>query len=154
MKFLIQKRFVDPKRTAIVGFGAGAGQTLAAVERGATEESSEHKFRAAAVFYPRCGHFKGVMTIPTLVLVGGRDDPAKADACRKMAAGEDDVGISRQKSEGAAVRLIVYPDAQFAFDLPGWKTPAQHPGPFNQSATDQSSEALREFLHATMAGGR
>ena len=49
LKFLIQKRLIDPKRTAIVGFGAGAGQTIAVVERGATEKSSEHKFRAGRV---------------------------------------------------------------------------------------------------------
>lgn len=144
LKFLIQKRFVDPKRTAIVGFGAGASQTLAAVERSAKENSSEHQFRAAAAFYPHCGYFKGVMTVPTLVLVGGRDDRARADACRKMAAGEDDIGISRQKSEAAPVRLIVYPEAPFAFDRPGLKTPA----------ADQSSEALREFLDSTIGGGQ
>ena len=84
------------------------------------------------------------MTIPTLVLVGGHDDTAKADACRKMAAGEDDVGISRQKSERAPVQLIVYPDAPFAFDRQGLKTPA----------ADQSSEALREFLQATMGSSQ
>jgi dienelactone hydrolase len=157
LKFLIQKRFVDAKRTAVVGFGAGASQTLAAVERGATEKSSEHKFRAAAAFYPPCGYFKGIMTVPTLVLIGGRDDRARADACRKMAAGEDDMGISRQKSDGAPVELIVYPDAPFAFGLPGLKTASQHPGSqaaFNQSAADQSSETLREFLHSIMGTGQ
>lgn len=157
LNFLAQKGFVDPKRAAIVGFGAGAWQALSAVERGAIEQAEDHKFRGAAAFYPFCGSFKGVMTIPTLILIGGRDDWASADACRKMAAGEDDSGISRQKGQGAPVRLIVYPDAHFGFDMPILKTPAQYEGhhlEFNQSAAEQSSEALREFLHSTLGNGQ
>jgi dienelactone hydrolase len=96
------------------------------------------------------------MTVPTLILVGARDDWVTADACRKMAAGEDDAGISRHKGEGVPVQLIVYPDAYFAFDLAALKTPTQvlgHHLEFNKSAADQSSEALREFLH-TIIGSR
>ena len=63
------------------------------------------------------------MTVPTLILIGERDDLPTADACRKMAAGEDDIGISRQKGPGAPVRLVVYPYAYFAFDLPVLKSP-------------------------------
>jgi dienelactone hydrolase len=157
LNFLVKKGFVDPKRAAIVGFGAGAWQTLSAVERSVIEQAADHKFRAAAAFYPFCGSFKGVMTVPTLILIGGRDDWASADACRKMAAGEDDAGISRQKGEGAPVRLIVYSDAYFGFDLPVLKTPTLYHGhhlEFNQSAAEQSSEALREFLQSTIGGGQ
>jgi dienelactone hydrolase len=157
LNFLIQKGFVDPKRIAIVGFAAGAWQTFSAVERGAIERAADHKFRSAAAFYPFCSSFKGVMTVPTLILIGGHDDWASADACRKMAAGEDDAGISRQRGQGAPVRLVVYSDAYFGFDLPILKTPTQYHGhhlEFNQSAADQSSDALREFLHSTIGGGQ
>jgi dienelactone hydrolase len=157
LNFLIQTGLVDPKRIAIVGFAAGAWQTFSAIERGAIEQAATHKFRSGAAFYPFCRPFKGIMTVPTLILIGGRDDWASADACRKMAAGEDDTGISRQKGEGAPVRLVVYPDAYFGFDLPILKTPMQsrgHRAEFNQSAADQSSEALREFLHSTIGGGQ
>jgi dienelactone hydrolase len=153
LNFLIQKRFIDPKRAAVVGFAAGAWQTLSAVERGAIEKASGSKFRAAAAFYPSCHGFKGIMTVPTLILIGERDDLAGVDSCRKMAAGEDDIGISRQKGEGAPVRLITYPEAYFGFDLPGLKTATWHRGrrlEFNKSAADQSSEALREFLDSTV----
>ena len=153
LNFLIQKRFIDPKRAAIVGFAAGAWQTLSAVERGAIEQASGSKFRAAAAFYPPCRGFKGIMTVPTLILIGERDDFAGVDACRKMAAGEDDMGISRQKGEGAPVRLITYPEAHFGFDVPALKTATWYLGyrlEFNLSAADQSSEALREFLNSTV----
>jgi dienelactone hydrolase len=145
LDFLIQQRFVDPKRAAVVGFAAGAWQTLAAVERGAVQHASEHKFRAAAAFYPLCSYFKGIMTVPTLILIGERDDWGTADACRKMVAGEDDAGISRQKGESAAVQLIVYPDAYFGFDVPSLKKPIEFLGhhlEYNKLAADQSAQAL------------
>jgi dienelactone hydrolase len=151
LNFLIQKRFIDPKRAAIVGFAAGAWQTLSAVERGAIEQASKSKFRAAAAFYPPCLGFKGIMTVPTLILIGERD--GGVDSCRKMAAGEDDMGISRQKGQGAPVRLITYPEAYFGFDRPALKTAIWHRGrrlEFNKSATDQSSEALREFFDSAV----
>ena len=99
------------------------------------------------------------MTVPTLILIGERDDLAGVDACRKMAAGEDDIGISRQKGEGAPIRLITYPEAYFGFDRPALKTAIWRHGhrlEFNEAATDQSSEALREFLDSTVgaAGNR
>jgi dienelactone hydrolase len=156
LNFLIQKSFVDSKHVAVVGFAWGAWQALAAVERGAIEQASEHKFRAAAAFYPLCASFKGVMTVPTLVLIGERDDRDAADACRKMVAGEDDMGISRQKNEGAPVRLIVYPEAYFAFAVPSLKNPTECRGrdvEFNKSAADQSREALRQFLISTVGAG-
>jgi len=155
LNLLIQESFVDPKRVAVVGFAWGAWETLAAVERGAIERTSEHKFRAAAAFYPLCASFKGVMTVPTLILIGERDDREAADACRKMVAGDDDMGISRQKNEGAPVRLVVYPEAYFAFDVPGLKKPSAYRGrhiEFNKSAVDQSSEELRKFLISTIGG--
>jgi dienelactone hydrolase len=111
-----------------VGFAFGAWQTLSAIERGEIERESQHKFRAAAAFYPSCERFQGIMTIPTLILIGERDDWTTADACRKMAAGQDDIGISRQKGEGALVQLIVLPDANHGFDLPAFQTPIQYLG--------------------------
>jgi dienelactone hydrolase len=69
-----------------------------------------------------------------------------------MVDGRDGWGISRQEErDGVPVKLIVYPGAYHAFDVPGPKNPIEgHHLEFNQSATDQSSEALREFLDATI----
>lgn len=153
LNFLLQQRFVDARRVALVGFAWGAWETLAAVERGSIEQAYEHKFHAAAAFFPFCDSFKGVLTVPTLVLIGARDDSAVAEACRKMVDGEDDMGIARQKGAGAPVRLITYPDAYFAFDLPLLNTPTWYRGhrvEFNKSADEQSSEALRDFLISAM----
>lgn len=153
LNFLVSKRFVDAKRVAVVGFAWGAMQTLSAVEHGEIEQAAEHKFRAAAAFFPLCDGYKGNMTVPTLILIGEHDDLPTADSCRKMVAGEDDMGISRQKGQGAPVRLIVYPDAYFAFDLPVLKSPIWYRGrhaEFNKPAADRSGQALREFFRDTV----
>jgi dienelactone hydrolase len=99
--------------------------------------------------------FRGDVTVPTLILIGERDDLNPAAACRDMVDGRDDMGISRQRPEGAPIKFIVYPGAYHGFDVPELKTPvnlAGHHLEFNQSATDQSIAALHEFLDATIGG--
>lgn len=153
--FLVQQRFVDSSRVAVLGFSQGAWQALSSVERGILEQASPNKFRAAIAFYPHCLGFKGDMTVPTLVLIGELDDWTLATECRNMADGRDDWGISRQKDQGVPIKLIVYPGAYHAFDAAGLTTPMQllgHHLEFNPSATDQSIGAVREFLKATIGG--
>ena len=88
------------------------------------------------------------MTVPTLILIGELDDTTSPDACRKLANGTDDFAISRQKGEGAEIRLIVYPGAYNGFDL-NLRAPVFYLGhrvEYNKSAAEQSSDALRELL--------
>lgn len=151
LNFLIRQAGVDSKRIALVGFGQGGSLTLSALERGGIEQEARNKFRAAAAFYPACGSADGNLTIPALILVGERDDWTPAEACRKMAEGTNDIGISRKKGEGAPIQVAVLPDAYNSFDLLVFQTPievAGHRLEFNQAATDQSSAALRAFIQA------
>jgi len=153
LNFLVRAPFVDPARIAVLGFAQGGRMALMSVEHGAIEQTSPNKFRAAVAFYPPCGSFRGDVTVPTLILIGERDDLNPAAACRDMVDGRDDMGISRRPAEGVPIRLIVYPGAYHAFDAPDLKTPtnlAGHHHEFNQSATDQSIAALHEFLDATI----
>jgi dienelactone hydrolase len=155
LNFLVRQPFVDPARVAVLGFSQGGWLALTSVEHGSMEQTSQNKFRAAIAFYPRCLGFKGDMTVSTLILIGELDDWTPANECRNMVDGRDDWGISRRKSEGAPIRLIVYPGAYHAFDAPGLQTPIQFLGhrlEFNQAATDQSIEAVHEFLDATIGG--
>ena len=61
--------------------------------------------------------------------------------------------MSREKNQVGLIKLIVYPNAHHAFDVAAPETPRKllgHHLEFNQSATDQSIAALREFLDATI----
>jgi dienelactone hydrolase len=153
LNFLVQQPFVDSARVAALGFSQGGWLALTSVERGIVEQISPNKFRAAIAFYPPCLGFKGNMTVPTLILIGERDDWTLAGECRNMVDGRDDWGISRRKGEGVPTRLVVYPDAFHAFDASSLQKPVEYFGhhlEFNQAATDQSIGAVREFLDATI----
>ncbi|MGW1425433.1 dienelactone hydrolase family protein [Bradyrhizobium manausense] len=89
------------------------------------------------------------MTVPTLILIGARDDVNSADECRKLVSGRDSWGISRQANQGIPVRLVVYPDASHAFDAPDIEKSAsgpQHHFEFNPAATDQAAQDLRSLM--------
>jgi dienelactone hydrolase len=95
------------------------------------------------------------MTVPTLILIGERDDWTPAVECRNMVDGRDDWGISRQGAEGAPIKLVVYPGAYHSFDVPNLQAPTEFLGhrlEFNQQATERSTVALHEFLDATIGG--
>jgi dienelactone hydrolase len=157
LKFLAQQQFVDPGRIIVVGFSQGGLLSLTSVERGSIEDVSEKKFVAAAAFYPVCRAIRGPMTVPTLILTGESDDWTPADACRKLVNGEDEMGVSRQKGEGPPIRLIVYPNAYHGFDLSNLRAPITYFGhhqEYNKEATDQASEALREFLKSMFQQNR
>ena len=154
LKFLVREPSVDPDRIAVMGFALAGGRVvLMSVERGVIEQTSPSKFRAAVAFYPPCNSFRGNVTIPTLILVGERDDVTPAAACRDMIDGREGYSVNRQPGEGTAVRLIVYPGAHHGFDEPNLATPREprrNRLEFNQSAADQSAAAVREFLDATI----
>jgi dienelactone hydrolase len=155
LDFLAQQPSVDPARVAAVGFAMGGFFVLSSVERGIAEQASSNKFRAAVAFYPPCGGLKGDLTVPTLILIGERDDLNSAEECRNLVAGRDGWGISRPKDRAIPIKLVVYPDAYHAFDVPDLKTPLEISGhhlEFNQSAADQAAVALHEFLDATIGG--
>jgi dienelactone hydrolase len=157
LKFLAKQQFVDPLRVIVVGFSQGGWLSLSSVERGPLESVADNKFIAAAAFYPVCRAIKGPMTVPTLILTGESDDWTPADACRKLANGEDELGMSRQKGEGAPIRLIVYPNAYHGFDLSNLREPVTYFGhhqEYNKEVTDQASETLREFLKSAVQGSR
>jgi dienelactone hydrolase len=156
LNFLVKQSFVDPKRVFVVGFSIGGLLSLTSVERGPVEQRAENKFLAAAAFYPVCIGVKGPMTVPTLILTGESDDWTPAEACRKLVAGQDDLGISRQQGAGSKpIQLVVYPGAFHSFDISALQRPVSYFGhhiEFNQMVTDQSSEALHGFLQALIEG--
>ena len=153
LDFLARQPHVDPQRVFVVGFSQGGMLALSSIERGREERSSANRLRAAAAFYPVCRFVKGPMTAPALILIGEKDDWTPADDCRRLVAGEDDFGMSRQKGEGPPIRLIVYPGAYHSFDRPDI-APIRYLGhqlAYDSSAAGQASDALRDFLRSAAA---
>jgi dienelactone hydrolase len=156
LDYLVRQSFVDSNRVAMLGFSQGGWLTLTSLERGAIEQTAHHKFRAGVAFYPPCKGFKDNMTVPTLILIGASDDWTPAEDCRDMVEGRDGFGISREKGVGVPIKLIVYPGAYHAFDVPTLQNPRIYFGhhlEYNQAATEQSIEAVHDFF-AGMIGSK
>jgi dienelactone hydrolase len=112
LDWLAGQKSVDPDRIALLGFSMGGMATLDGVEAGvgAIEKTEKRHFRAAVAYYPVCRYRAGVMTVPTLILIGDKDDWTPAQRCRDM--------MARRAGKGAPVRLVVYPGATHAFNVP------------------------------------
>jgi dienelactone hydrolase len=91
------------------------------------------------------------MTVPLLILIGERDDWTTADACRKLAAHESDIGITRSLGHSAPIQLIVYPDAVHTFDSAGQPhTYLGHAIAYDAAAAGDAEARVRAFLHAML----
>jgi dienelactone hydrolase len=147
LNYLGALAFVERNRVAVMGYSMGATAVLDATEQGSIERSQPMHFRAAVAYYPTCGGSSGIMTVPTLILIGEHDDWTPADYCRKMAAQESDIGKVRAKGVSQPINLIVYPGATHAFDLP--MSPMRYMGhlvTYNEAAAKDAGEHLRVFL--------
>jgi hypothetical protein len=87
-----------------------------------------------------------------VLIIAGARDPA-LEACRNLAEGNDDMGISRHRGAGVPIELAVMAGAYSGFDLPEFEKPLDVEGyhiEYSQSATDQAKEKLRQFLQSMM----
>jgi dienelactone hydrolase len=154
LHWLVAQDFVDPGRVAVIGYSMGASAVLYATEAGPLERIQPEHFRAAVAYYPSCQISNGEMTVPVLILIGERDDWTTADACRKLAAHESDIGITRFSERGVPVQLVVYPDAVHAFDSPG--QPHRYLGhaiAYDAAAAGDAAARMRDFLHDVLGAG-
>ncbi len=148
LRWLVAQDFVDRSRIAVIGYSMGASAVLSATEAGPLERMQPQHFRAAVAYYPGCQISNGDMTVPLLIMIGERDDWTTADACRKLAAHESDIGITRWPGHGAPIQLVVYPDAVHAFDSPGQPhTYLGHAIAHDSAAAGDAEARVRAFLH-------
>ncbi|HLX97289.1 MAG TPA: dienelactone hydrolase family protein, partial [Roseiarcus sp.] len=131
---------VDPARIAAVGFSQG-GDTALKIAAGGGAPG----FRVAAAFYPPCANVGGArLKIPTLILVGARDDVTPAADC---------AGLVSRQAPGMA-KLVVYPGAAHAFDLPEFGAGTKVMGmtlAYDRNAASRSWAELRAFLAGRLA---
>ena len=85
--------------------------------------------------------------MPTVILVGERDEWAPVRACREM--------MARRSGLGAPMRLVVYPEAHHAFNLPlGPRRSYGHRLEYNEAADRAAwseTAALRQAFGASAA---
>lgn len=135
---------VDPTRIAIVGYSHGGGATLkiaSASQRNTYDMPDELGFKAAATYYPPCEVVADDLVIPTLILIGERDDWTEVARCEAVAR--------RQASKPASLKLTIFPGVFHSFNAPVFVEPRQifgHWHKFDETATRRATSELRDFL--------
>ena len=111
--WLQQQTYVAPDRISLIGWANGGVAALWTIRPRAAKKDDKPDFRSAIAFYPGCRRLRDTAwsaRMPTLILVGAKDDWASATACEQMVAG------ARGRTARAAIH--VYPGAYHDFDHP------------------------------------
>jgi dienelactone hydrolase len=113
-QWLVQQPWAARDRISLLGWANGASALLWAV-RPQLSHNVEPDFRSAIAFYPDCRISAGLgwsARVPTLLLIGAKDDVSSPPACRQMVDGA--------RGRSALARIVVYPDAYHDFDQPNF----------------------------------
>jgi dienelactone hydrolase len=157
LRYLAERPEVQARPVALMGFSFGGSSTLADLEQGSSiARLHPDRFRAGVAFYPECSGSSGLMTVPTLILIGDLDDWTPAGDCADMAAGKSVIPVTRQPGDRSNVKLIVYPGARHGFDIadlgiiPGGVTVQGHRLEYNEAATRDAAQQVRAFLESAL----
>src|SRR5215469_2363826 len=110
-QWLMQQSWARHDRISLIGWANGASALLWAIRPQLLARNSEPDFRSAVAFYPDCRLSAGLgwsARVPTLVLIGAKDDVSSPPACRQMVDGA--------RGRSALTRIVVYPGAYHDFD--------------------------------------
>ncbi len=111
-EWLVRQPWAAHDRISLLGWANGASALLWAVRPQLTSRDFEPDFRSAVAFYPDCRISSGLgwsARVPTLLLIGAKDDVSSPPACRQM--------IDGARGRSALARIVVYPGAYHDFDL-------------------------------------
>ena len=123
-QWLMQQSWVARDRISLMGWANGASALLWAVRPQLLLRHAEPDFRSAVAFYPDCRLSSGLgwsARVPTLLLIGAKDDVSSPPACRQMVEGAH--------GRSALTRIVVYPSAYHDFDRPNLPLQAIGPNP-------------------------
>jgi dienelactone hydrolase len=112
-EWLMRQPWVAHDRISLIGWAGGASALLWAVRPQLSARGAEPDFRSAVAFYPDCrisAMLGWSARVPTLLLIGGKDDVSSPPACRQMVDGA--------RGRSALTRIVVYPRAYHDFDRP------------------------------------
>src|SRR3954470_13748349 len=110
-QWLLQQPWAARDRISLLGWANGASAVLWAVRPQLSSQNIEPDFRSAIAFYPDCRISSGLgwsARVPTLLLIGAKDDVSSPPACRQM--------IDGARGRSAMARIVVYPGAYHDFD--------------------------------------
>jgi len=110
-QWLLQQPWAARDRISLLGWANGASAVLWAVRPQLSSQNIESDFRSAIAFYPDCRISSGLgwsARVPTLLLIGAKDDVSSPPACRQM--------IDGARGRSAMARIVVYPGAYHDFD--------------------------------------
>jgi dienelactone hydrolase len=102
--WLSRRAEIDARKIFLQGYSHGAIAAIAVIN---TKQPPvrPHKIRGVVAFYPFC--FPDTkFSVPTVILVGEKDDWTPADRCEAI-------------TDKTNVEVVVYPDALHAFAMPG-----------------------------------
>jgi dienelactone hydrolase len=123
-QWLMQQAWAAQDRITLLGWANGASAVLWAVRPQLLLHHAEPDFRSAVAFYPDCRLSSGLgwsARVPTLVLIGAKDDVSSPSACRQMVDGAH--------GRSALTRIVVYPTAYHDFDRANLPVQAIGPNP-------------------------
>src|SRR6266403_3565019 len=110
-QWLLDQPWAARDRISLMGWANGASALLWAVRPQLPSRNIEPDFRSAIAFYPDCRVSSGLgwsARVPTLLLIGAKDDVSSPSACRQMVEGA--------RGRSALTRIEVYPGAPHDFD--------------------------------------
>jgi dienelactone hydrolase len=110
-QWLLDQPWTARDRISLLGWAHGASAVLWAVRPQLSSRNLEPDFRSAIAFYPNCRISSGLgwsTRIPTLLLIGAKDDVSSPPACRQVVDGA--------RGRSALARIVVYPGAYHDFD--------------------------------------
>ena len=110
-QWLMQQPWAAHDRISLLGWANGASALLWAVRPQLSSRGTEPDFRSAIAFYPDCRLSSGLgwsARVPTLLLIGAKDDVSSPPACRQMVDGAH--------GRSALTRIVIYPSAYHDFD--------------------------------------
>lgn len=110
-KWLVTQGWVAQDRISLIGWAHGASTVLWAVRPQLAVRGKEPDFRSAIAFYPECrisARTGWSARVPTLLLIGAKDDVASPPLCKQMVDGA--------RGRTALTRITLYPNAPHDFD--------------------------------------
>ena len=112
-RWLQAQVYVAADRVSLLGWANGGVAALWTVRPAAARKDGKPDFRSAVALFPGCRRLRDSAwsaRLPTLILIGAKDDWTPASACEQMVAGA--------RGRTARTRITVYPGAYHDFDHP------------------------------------